>query len=185
MTNEIFRFLKRRIVHEWGVWSLVTDHFEGEGGEKFARTLLTTPGAVAVVATDTDLPDCNVVLVRQFRASVRKWCWEIPAGMCDVEGEPPRLTAERELKEEAGLVASEWRELGGVRQASGISNAYGSLFWARSLSPVAIDRHGPEEVAMTVHHVPLRDALTMIESGELDNSLAVIGILRVARLLGV
>jgi hypothetical protein len=38
---------------------------------------------------------------------------------------------------------------------------------------------------MTVHHVPLRDALTMIESGDLDNSLAVIGILRVARLLGI
>jgi len=185
VTNEIFRFLKRRIVHEWGVWSLVTDHFEGEDGEKFARTLLTTPGAVAVVATDTTEPDCNVVLVRQFRASVRKQCWEIPAGMCDVEGEPPRLTAERELKEEAGLVASKWRELGGVRQASGISNAYGSLFWATGLTPVADDRHGPEEAAMTVHHVPLRDALTMIESGDLDNSLAVIGILRVARLLGI
>lgn len=185
MTNEVFRFLKRRIVHEWGVWSLVTDHFETEHGATFARTLLTTPGAVAVVATDRKTPDCNVVLVHQFRASVRKFCWEIPAGMCDVEGEPPRLTAERELMEEAGLEAREWHELGGVRQASGISNAYGSLFWASGLIPVADDRHGPEEDAMSVHHVPLTQALSMIESGELDNSLAVIGILRVARILGV
>ena len=99
VTNEIFRFLKRRIVHEWGVWSLVTDHFEGDQGLTFARTLLTTPGAVAIVATDSKTPDCNVVLVHQFRASVRKFCWEIPAGMCDVVGEPPRLTAERELME--------------------------------------------------------------------------------------
>ena len=185
MTNEVFRFLKRRIVHEWGVWSLVTDHFEAEHGATFARTLLTTPGAVAIVATDSKTPDCNVVLVHQFRASVRKFCWEIPAGMCDVEGEPPRLTAERELMEEAGLEAREWQELGGVRQASGISNAYGSLFWASGLTPVADDRHGPEEDAMSVHHVPLTQALSMIESGELDNSLAVIGILRVARILGV
>ena len=185
MTSEVFRFLKRRTVHEWGVWSLVTDHFEDQGGESFARTLLTTPGAVAVVATDSESPDCNVVLVHQFRASVRKFCWEIPAGMCDVEGEPPRLTAERELKEEAGLVADSWRELGGVRQASGISNAYGSLFWASGLTPVSDDRHGPEEAAMSVHHVPLRTALSMIESGEMDNSLAVIGILRVARILGI
>ena len=185
MTNEVFRFLKRRIVHEWGVWSLVTDHFEAEHGATFARTLLTTPGAVAVVATDRKTPDCNVVLVHQFRASVRKFCWEIPAGMCDVEGEPPRLTAERELMEEAGLEAREWQELGGVRQASGISNAYGSLFWASGLTSVADDRHGPEEDAMSVHHVPLTQALSMIESGELDNSLAVIGILRVARILGV
>lgn len=105
--------------------------------------------------------------------------------MCDVEGEPTRMTAERELKEEAGLVAARWTELGGVRQASGISNAYGSVFWATNLTPVADDRHGPEEQSMTVHYVPLREALSMIESGEMDNSLAVVGILRVARLLGV
>ena len=185
MTSERFSFIKRRVVHEWGVWSLVTDHFEHDAGERFARTFLTTPGAVAIIATDSDRPDCNVVLIRQFRASVRRSCWEVPAGMCDVEGEPTRMTAERELKEEAGLVAARWTELGGVRQASGISNAYGSVFWATNLTPVADDRHGPEEQSMTVHYVPLREALSMIESGEMDNSLAVVGILRVARLLGV
>ena len=185
MTSERFSFIKRRVVHEWGVWSLVTDHFEQSGGETFPRTFLTTPGAVAIIATDSAEPDCNVVLIKQFRASVRKSCWEVPAGMCDVEGEPPRLTAERELKEEAGLVAARWTELGGVRQASGISNAYGSLFWATELSSIADDRHGPEEDSMTVHHVPLRRAISMIESGEMDNSLAVVGILRVARLLGI
>ena len=185
MTHESFRFLKRKVVHEWGVWSLVTDHFEHGQGETFARTLLTTPGAVAIVATDSKSPECDVVLIRQFRASVRATCWEVPAGMCDVEGEPARLTAERELREEAGLVADEWIELGGVRQASGISNAYGSLFWATGLTVVADDRHGPEEASMTVHRVPFRQALAMIDSGELDNSLAVVGLLRVARLVGL
>ena len=180
-----FRFTKRRVIHEWGVWSLVTDHFDVDGGEPFARTHLTTPGAVAVVATDTDGPDCSVVLVHQYRATVRATCWELPAGMCDVEDEPRIETAKRELREEAGLVARTWREIGGVRQASGISNAHGTIFWAHGLEPVQDERHGPEEVAMTVHRRPLVEVLGMIDSGEMDNSLAVIGILRVARLLGV
>jgi len=183
--TEPFRFTSRRVIHEWGVWSLVTDHFDVDGGESFARTHLTTPGAVAVVATDTATSDCEVVLVHQYRATVRTSCWELPAGMCDVEDEPRIETAKRELREEAGLEARSWRELGGVRQASGISNAHGTIFWAHGLDAVADERHGPEEVAMTVHRRPLVDAVAMIESGEIDNSLAVVGILRVARLLGI
>lgn len=183
--TDSFRFTSRRVIHEWGVWSLVTDHFDVDGGDSFARTHLTTPGAVAVVATDTDSPDCEVVLVHQYRATLRSACWELPAGMCDVEDEPRIETARRELREEAGLEARTWREIGGVRQASGISNAYGTIFWAHGLVAVADERHGPEEVAMTVHRRTLVEAIAMIDSGEIDNSLAVVGILRVARLLGV
>ena len=56
-------------------------------GVSFERDIVRHPGAVAVVAiTDQD----TVVLARQYRPAVDRWLLEIPAGTCDVDGEPPR-----------------------------------------------------------------------------------------------
>ena len=78
--------------------------FVDPDGTPFSRDIIRHPGAVAVVAV-TD--DEAVVLVRQYRPAVDRWLLEIPAGTCDVEGEPPEATAGRELAEEVGREAEQ------------------------------------------------------------------------------
>jgi hypothetical protein len=68
-------------------------------------------------------------------------------------------------------------------QAPGITNAAVHLFVAIGLNEVAMDRHGPEEDDMTVVILLLDDAIRMIETGEIDNAMAVVGLLRADRLL--
>ena len=68
------------------------------------------PGGVAIVALDDA---GQVLLIRQYRHPVGHLLWEIPAGLRDVAGEPPRATAERELLEETGYRAA---RLAGARR---------------------------------------------------------------------
>ena len=63
-------------------------------GEVVVRDILEHPGAVAVVALDSEE---RVLLIRQYRHPVGRLLWEIPAGLRDKAGEPPLVTAEREL----------------------------------------------------------------------------------------
>ena len=72
------------------------------GGNTARREVVEHYGAVAVLALDDDN---NVVLVYQYRHPLGRRLWELPAGLLDLGGEPPHVTAARELKEEAGLAA--------------------------------------------------------------------------------
>lgn len=164
---------------------MVRGHFVAPNGDEFVRTYVESPGAAGIVAFDTNSRGViEVVMVRQYRPSLDAWSLEIPAGMRDVEGEDPLLTAKRELREEAGLFAARWDSLGQIVQAPGVSNGTVQIFLARDLSLVEIDRHGPEEQAMTIERYSLDEVLAMIDRGEIDNALAVVGILRGLRFVG-
>lgn len=180
-----FRRAQRHVIHEWSSWRLVRGHFVAPDGDEFVRTYIESPGAACIVALDEDSRGAlEVVMVRQYRPSLDAWSLEIPAGMCDVEGEDPLLTAQRELREEAGLVAARWDSLGQIVQAPGVSNGTVQIFLARDLSVVEVDRHGPEEQVMTIERYAIDKAQAMIDLGEIDNGVAVIGIMRGLRFVG-
>lgn len=168
-------------VHDWGYSRLVRRTVESPGGERFSRTYVDSPGAVGVVALTAD---DEIVLVSQYRAPVDGYVLEIPAGMRDVDDEPPMETARRELEEEVGYRAGEWVDLGAVLSTPGVSNGVVELFLATQLEHHGSTPHGPEEQAMHVLHVPSADAVAMCMDGRITDSKSVTGILRAARLLG-
>ena len=177
----VFRTTSIDLVHDWTYSKLVRRNVTSPDGESFARTYVDSPGAVAVVAvTDDD----DVVLVRQYRATVDDFVVEIPAGMKDVTGEPGLETAKRELVEEAGFVASVWRPLGSILSTPGVSNSTVEIHLATGLRSVPVEPHGPEEREMTVSLVPFDEAVRMCMEDEIVDSKSVAGILRAARLLG-
>lgn len=180
-TEPSFRTVGLETVHDWTYSRLVTRTVLSPSGEQFARTYVASPGAVAVVAvTDDD----EVVIVRQYRATVDRYVAEIPAGMRDVEGEPPAETARRELAEEAGLAAGTLSPLGSILSTPGVSDSVVEIFLATQLTEVPLRPHGPEENEMSVERIPFDEAVRMCMDDEIIDSKSVAGILRAARLLG-
>ncbi|TRZ74158.1 MAG: NUDIX hydrolase [Actinobacteria bacterium] len=179
-----FERTKRTVLHEWVLWKLVQSRFRSPVGEEFVRTYVESPGATGIVPVRLN-PDgkYEVVMVRQYRPALDAYSLEIPAGMRDVAGEDALSTALRELQEETGFTSTDVRSLGQILQAPGITNAAVQLFLAVGLSEVPLSRHGPEEDDMSVEIFLLDDAVRMIETGEIDNAMAVVGILRADRIL--
>ena len=149
--------------------------------ENFAeRTVVSHPGAVAVVALDDA---SRVLMIRQYRHPVRYQLWEIPAGLRDAAGEPPLETARRELFEETGHRAREWHVLVDYFTSPGYSTERLRIYLARGVHPAGdadadagYVRHD-EEKYLVQKWVPLDDAVRLAFSGRLHNSAAITGVL--------
>ena len=175
-----FDTVSSRTVYSGHVVTLRVDDVRMPGGEVKAREVVQQPGAVGVVALDEA---GQVVLIRQYRHPVREWLVELPAGLLDVPGEKAYRTAARELAEETGLTAGRWDVLVDVRNSPGLSTEAVRVFLARDLAPVPdADRHvgTDEETDLGVHRVPLDEAVAGVFSGEVQNALAVSGLLAAA-----
>ena len=113
--------------------SVRIDEFSYEDGETAEREIVEHPGAVAIVAHD----DERLFMVRQPREPVgEEELLELPAGKLDEEGEAPLEAAKRELVEEVGIEAAEWRELKTLYTTPGFSDEQVHLFVATGLTEV-------------------------------------------------
>jgi ADP-ribose pyrophosphatase len=154
--------------------TVVGGSFESPNGERFEREFLRHPGAVAVVVLDGD----DVLLVRQYRAAVDAELLEIPAGLLDVDGEPPEEAARRELEEELGR-----RAVGALEPlveyipAAGMADHRVQIYVCRDTEPCGARPHGPEESHMTVEAVPLAEIPERIASGTIRDGKTIVGLL--------
>jgi ADP-ribose pyrophosphatase len=161
--------------------SLRKDTVAMPGGGTSDREVVHHPGAVGIVALDDQ---DRVVMVRQYRHAVGEHLWELPAGLRDVDGEPPVDSARRELAEETQLAAERWSLLVSQHPSPGFCDELIQLYLAEGLTEVArpdgfVVEH--EELDMTVERVPLADAVQWVFDGTIRNSLAVIGVLAAAQ----
>lgn len=165
-------------VHSWAMFRLLRRFVKGSHGESFERTFVSTPGAVATVAVTND---GDVVLVSQYRASFDSFVLEIPAGMRDIEGEDPAVTAIRELREETGFEAKAIEMLGECLSSPGVTDSSVIVYLATGLSAGQFQPHGPEEEAMETQLVPFAEALEMVNDGRLKDAKSAYGLLLAAR----
>ncbi|MGH2867713.1 MAG: NUDIX hydrolase [Solirubrobacteraceae bacterium] len=107
------------------------ERFRHADGEEVTREKIWHPGAVGILAIDSE----HVWLTRQPREVAGLTAsLEIPAGKRDVEGEPPLVTAQRELAEEIGQQAARWEEIKVFLTSPGFSDERVWLYLARDLS---------------------------------------------------
>jgi 8-oxo-dGTP pyrophosphatase MutT (NUDIX family) len=158
------------------VWSVRRDVVDFDGNE-VERDVLVHPGAVAIIALDdTD----RVLLVRQYRHPVGMWLLEPPAGLLDVHGEQPWVTAQRELAEEAGYKATNWTVLVDLLNSPGGSSEAIRVFLARDLTPLAGGRlhtSEAEEAHLPQVWVSIDEVVASVLSGELASPSLVAGVL--------
>ena len=168
-----FAVTRREVVGEGRFFSLVRESISYNGTE-IAREFIEHPGAVAVVALDSD---DRVLLIQQYRHPLRSREWELPAGLLDVANEARLVAAQRELAEETGMAAGEWHKLVDLATSPGGSNEVVTIFLARGLVEVASDfvREG-EEADIAVRWVPIDDVADAASVGGLRNGILIAGV---------
>ena len=174
MADHAFETLSSETLFTGKIFALRTDEVVMPGGNVVRREVVEHYGAVAVVAMDDD---ANVVLVYQYRHPIGRRLWELPAGLLDVDGEPPHLTAARELVEEVGFTARDWSVLVDADSTPGFSDESVRVYLATGLTEVGRPPASDEEADMTLRWFPLAEAVQMVFRGEIVNALAVAGVL--------
>jgi 8-oxo-dGTP pyrophosphatase MutT (NUDIX family) len=163
---------KQTLQYRGRVISVTTDEVVLPNGHHAVLEVVHHPGGAAVAALDAQRRVC---LLRQYRYVADGWLWELPAGKLE-PGEPPLATAQRELIEEAGVSAAEWRELGVCLPSPGVFGERLHLFMASGISPAA-QAHEHAEV-IEVHWIALEQACAWALDGTISDCKTALGLLR-------
>ncbi|MGC2658755.1 MAG: NUDIX hydrolase [Bryobacteraceae bacterium] len=166
-----------RIAYENGWIRVREDRVLRPDGQPGLYGVVEIRPSIGVVATD-ELG--RIVLVGQWRYAPNRHSLEIPRGGSQ-PGETDMLaTAQRELAEEAGLLARHWVSLGTVDVCNGVSDDVQTLYWATGLSTTEMNLDPEEDIV--VQWQPFEEAVQMVMDGRITEVCSVAAILKVALL---
>jgi ADP-ribose pyrophosphatase len=140
-------------------------------GSQGGREYIRHPGAVAIVPL---FDDGSVLLERQFRYPHGREFIELPAGKLEPD-EPHLETAKRELREETGYSAEEWKRLGVIHTAIAYTNEAIEIFVARKLKQGSAKLDAGEFVETLI--LPFDQAIAMVRDGRITDSKSVAALL--------
>lgn len=144
-------------------------------GKESTREYLVHPGAAVIIPV---FDNGDVILERQYRYPLHRDFIELPAGKLD-PGEDPLSCAQRELTEETGYVAREWRPLTTIYPCIGYSDERLVFYLARGLSHVG--DHCDHDEFLEILRVPMAEAMAMVGDGRINEGKTVMGLLWLAR----
>lgn len=174
-----FAVLNTELLVDAPIIGVRRDEVSMPGGGTAHREIVEHFGAVAVVAERNG----EIAMVNQYRRSVNQRLWELPAGLLDFAAEDPLNCAARELAEEAGLAAENWELLSDLFTSPGICDEAVRIYLARDLREVPQPPAEHEEADMEFAWVPLGKARAMVMAGEVNNAIAITGIMTAAEVL--
>ncbi len=170
--------LSSKVVHRAPVFQVTSDEVIEPSGVKARRDIIRHPGSVVILAIDERKSEPSVLLIKQYRYAANQELWELPAGRID-EGEDALAAAKRELAEETGYSASEWKPALYYYASPGFLDETMSIFAARDLRK---GKASPEEdEVITCKLVPLGKAVRWVMSGKVHDGKAIAGVLWAAQ----
>lgn len=157
---------------------VVEDQVINPGGKEgiYGKVLFKNK-AIAIVPLDKDL---NTWLVGQYRYTLDEYSWEIPMGGGPVEHDILD-SAKRELKEETGLMAESWESVMRIHTSNSVTDEEGFVFVALQLTQGATEFEDTEN--LKIKRLPFSEAIEMVMSGDITDSLSISGLLKVKALL--
>jgi 8-oxo-dGTP pyrophosphatase MutT (NUDIX family) len=165
----------RRVAYEnpWiTVWH--DDVVRPDGGPGIYGVVHFASIAVGVVVLDEE---DRTLLVGQHRYPLDAYSWEIPEGGVPM-GEDALDGARRELREETGVVAAGWREIGRFHLSNSVTDEAGVLYLATGVAQHEAAPEATEE--LVVRWVPFNEALAMTLDGRITDAMTIMGLQRVA-----
>jgi ADP-ribose pyrophosphatase len=168
------KVISSKLVYKGPVFSVFTDRVR-EGEHTGQRDVIRHTGSVVMMAVDESAKSGpKVLLVRQYRYATNQSMWELPAGRID-EGENKLAAAKRELLEETGVTAKNWKRLFQFYASPGFLDETMDVFLARDLMRGQAQPEEDEQIA--VRFFPLQSALKMVHSGDIRDAKTMTGLL--------
>ena len=183
------RVLSSRISYHGPVFSVTTDEVEEPGGVRARRDVIRHSGSIVVLAVD-DLAshdaakaarkaEPRVLLERQYRHAAQSMMWELPAGRID-DGETSLTAAKRELLEETGYSARQWKRILHFYVSPGFLDETMTIYLARGLQAGKAQPEADEKIA--VRFFTLSEAKRMALNGRIRDAKTISGILWLAQM---
>ncbi|MFY9844804.1 MAG: NUDIX hydrolase [Terriglobales bacterium] len=180
------RVLSSRISYQGPVFSVTTDEVEEPGGIRARRDVIRHSGSVVVLAVDdanlgrtTRKAEPRILLERQYRHAAQSMMWELPAGRIDY-GETGLTAAKRELLEETGYTARQWKRILHFYVSPGFLDETMTIYLARDLRAGQAQPEADEKIA--IKFFTLSEAKRMALLGCLRDAKTICGILWLAQM---
>jgi ADP-ribose pyrophosphatase len=162
--------LSSETVFQGSLLHVKRDQVRLPNGNETGREYIVHPGAVLVIPV---LDDGRLVFERQFRYPLQKIFIELPAGKID-PNEDTLLTGQRELLEETGYTAREWRYLAALHPCIGYSDEIIHIYLASGLQEGEHSRDHDE--SLEVFTLTLEDAMQALRRGEITDGKTMIAL---------
>ncbi|MGA2905769.1 MAG: NUDIX hydrolase [Candidatus Korobacteraceae bacterium] len=172
--------LSSKLVFDGKVFKVTSDKVKEPSGIIARRDVVHHSGSVVVLAIDEAGDEPLVLLERQYRYAVRDYLWELPAGSID-PGEKPLAAAKRELREETGYRAREWKRALFFYPSPGFLSETMTIYLARNLTPGDAQPEADESIEYQL--LPLSQVIAMVLSGKIRDGKAIAGVLWLAESL--
>jgi ADP-ribose pyrophosphatase len=160
-------------------WIELTEHqvINPNGGKGIYGVVHFKNLAIGVIALSDHL---DIWLVGQYRFPLNEYSWEIPEGGGSLVDDP-LLSAKRELKEETGVEAQSWFEIGRMHLSNSVSDELSIVYLALDLKEGVAEPEETEE--LKILKIPFMKAYEMVNNGDITDSLSVFAILKIKIML--
>jgi ADP-ribose pyrophosphatase len=158
------QLIDKQVLYDGKKVRLEVHHLEDDDGNRVKKEIVVHPGAVVILPFLS--PD-RILLLRQYRYTVGKLLHELPAGTLE-KGEPPMNCAGRELREETGYLPGKLKPIGSFYASPGILTEKMHAFAAYDLRKTQQALEPGEQ--LEVHEVPYDHALSMIDTGDIQDA---------------
>jgi len=183
------RVLSSRVSYRGPVFSVTTDEVEEPGGVRARRDVIRHSGSVVVLAVDVRAVDDSakaarkteprILLERQYRHAAQSMMWELPAGRID-DGETSLTAAKRELLEETGYTARQWKRVLHFYASPGFLDETMTIYLAQGLQAGKAQPEADERIA--TRFFTLSEAKRMALNGRIRDAKTICGILWLAQM---
>lgn len=164
-----------RKVYEGKIFTVQIETIALPKGHELKAEVVRHPGSVVIIPV---LGNGDILLVRQYRAPLGRWAWELPAGSLK-KGEDVEKAAKRECQEELGLVAESLEKLGAFFPTPGYCDEEMNFFRATGLREPRQgddDAQPDEDEDIEVKAFSVADIRSMIATGEVIDLKTVAGL---------
>jgi ADP-ribose pyrophosphatase len=171
------RVLSSRVSYQGPVFSVTTDEVEEPGGVRARRDVIRHSGSIVVLAVDEAQTGSKseplILLERQYRHAAQSMMWELPAGRID-DGETALTAAKRELLEETGYSARQWKRILHFYVSPGFLDETMTIYLARGLRAGEAQPESDEKI--TTKFLPISEATEMALNGRIQDAKTIAGI---------
>ncbi len=174
--KESWEMLSREVHYKNERFSIAKEKFVTPRKTEGLYYVLEANSGIKVVALDGD----DIVMIEEYRYPVKKRVLEVPGG--GLSNDSPEEAAKRELLEEVGATAKEWRSCGSIDVLPGLIRGTCHFFLAKDLTfskRILEDT----EADSTVVRINKAEIYKMLDNGEIENSISASALLAVRKFI--